>query len=121
MGVLPMNATVHRAITRPRISGEAASCRAVLPAERNQMLAAPTAMSEIAATSMVGQREVMSMVAPKVAYAITIVGMPLECRPALTSPPAMAPTPKAAVTRPRLPAPPLKVVKAKAGSTTWNS
>ena len=73
-----MNATVHKAMTRPRISGEAANCRAVLPADRNQMLAAPTATSDNAATSMVGQIDVMSIVTPNVVDASTIVRMPLE-------------------------------------------
>ena len=78
IGVLPMNATVHKAMTRPRISGDAANCRAVLPADRNQMLAAPTATSDNAATSMVGQIDVRSMVAPNAAEARAIVPTPLE-------------------------------------------
>ena len=59
-------------------SGEDANCRVVLLADRNQMLAAPTATSEAAATSRVGQIDVMSIVTPNVVDASTIVRMPLE-------------------------------------------
>ena len=38
MGVEPSQASAHSAITRPRISGLAASCRVVLASELNVML-----------------------------------------------------------------------------------
>ena len=38
IGVEPSQASAHSAITRPRISGRAASCRVVLASELNVML-----------------------------------------------------------------------------------
>jgi len=42
IGVEPTNNVVHNAVTRPRISGGAASWMVLLPVVRKAMLAAPT-------------------------------------------------------------------------------
>ena len=54
IGVLPRKATVHSAMTRPRICGSALSCSVVLARARNVMLAAPTNTRDTTATGRVG-------------------------------------------------------------------
>ena len=121
IGVDPITATVHSAMTRPRIRGSAASCSVLLPLDMQPTLVAPTNSSATSSSSRVGAKAAARMAAPNAIEELTRERTPTRPRAAIHSPPPTAPTPIAAVMKPKAWARPLKVSLAMMGSTTWNS
>ncbi len=99
-GVEPCSATNQSAITRPRMTGSAASCSVEFPVDMNDTLAAPTSASAISSTANVGAAAASAVVSANAAAAIVTGRRPVRPRAATTSPPAIAPTPIAAVMKP---------------------
>lgn len=97
IGVLPRNATPHRAITRPRISGAAPSCRAALAVAMNRMLAAPTANSATTASGSVGAAATARISTPKTAEYRSSAVTDASERRADANPPMTAPAPMTAL------------------------
>ncbi len=83
IGVDPRNATAHNAITRPRICGAAASCSELLPFDRNDTLAAPTASIATISSGNVGAADARSSTTPNTADDVTIARMPVRPRAAV--------------------------------------
>ena len=83
IGVEPMNATAHSAITRPRICGAAASCSELLPFDRNDTLAAPTASIATSSSGRFGAADARSRTTPKTADDVTIARTPVRPRAAV--------------------------------------
>jgi hypothetical protein len=100
IGVDPCSATNHSAITRPRISGAAASWSVELPVDMNDTLAAPTTASAASSTSRSGAAAASAIAAANAAAAIVTGRRPVRPRAATTRPPATAPTPIAALMKP---------------------
>ena len=100
MGVLPRNAIVQSAITRPRKGGSLVSWSVVLPVARKVMLAAPTSAMATSATGRVGAAAAPRMATPKAAAEPVRGRSPVRPWPAITSPPTIAPAPMAEVSRP---------------------
>ncbi len=121
IGVEPWNATNHSDITRPRISGAAPSCRVELPVDMNVMLAAPTNASATSSSASVGAPVARPIATLNAEAASTSGRSPVLPRAAISRPPATAPTPIAAVMKPKPVAPACKPLLAITGSETWNS
>ena len=118
IGVEPWKATNQSAITRPRIDGSAPSCRVELPVDMKEMLAAPTNPSATSSNARFGASVASVIAAPKAAEATTSVRMPVFPRAATTRPPATAPSPIAAVMKPKPVAPACRPRLAITGSVT---
>ena len=91
IGVLPVNVTDHRAITRPRNWGSAVSCSVVLPVAMNAVLNKPVTASAASSPGSDGTSAAARMAIPKPAPAMVNGSSPVRARPATTSPPATAP------------------------------
>jgi hypothetical protein len=100
MGVEPRNATAHRAMTRPRIDGDAVSCSVLLPVDWNATLIPPTTAMAPSSTGSDGAAAARASAAPNSSAFLTIAVAPVRPLPATSSPPTTAPAPMAAVMRP---------------------
>ena len=87
-------------MTRPRISGAAASCRLVLDSEMKVMLAAPTSGSTTTMAPNVGMTLATSTSAPNTTPAMPSLRRVGRARLAATRPPTTAPRPMAEVMQP---------------------
>jgi hypothetical protein len=120
-GVEPWKATNHSDITRPRISGSAASWRVELPVAMNVMLAPPANARAASSSPSDGATVASATATPNIAAARTSGCSPVVPRAATRRPPAIAPTPIAAVMNPKPVAPACRPRLAITGSETWNS
>ena len=118
MGVEPWKATNQSAITRPRMLGSAPSCSVEFPVDMKAMLAPPTSASAHSSSGRVGAAPASSRKTPKAVADRTMVAMPVRPIPATRSPPTTAPTPIAAVMKPKPAAPTCSPSRAITGRLT---
>ena len=100
MGVDPMKATAHSAMTRPRIDGAASSWSVELPVDMNVMAANPVTAMATKAIASDGASATHSIATPNPVPDTVIVRSPGRPRAAVMRPPKTAPKPMAAVRNP---------------------
>ncbi len=121
IGVEPWKATNHSDITRPRMAGAEFSCSVELPVAMNEMLAPPARASATSSTPRFGAAVASVIASPNPNAASTSGRSPVLPLAATSSPPVTAPTPIAAVMKPKPAAPTWRPRLAITGSDTWNS
>ena len=97
IGVVPISATAHSAITRPRIDSVAVSSSRLAPRDMKATLAAPTAARTVSSSQNSGATAAPTSVSPNAPAATTTARSPGAARPATSTPPISAPPPNAAV------------------------
>ena len=116
-GMDPMKAIVYRAITRPRLSSSTSVCSSVfVPAIITIM---PSPVSSMTAIESGSERECEKASSPReyapMATAMTLPSPRTPLRDARKNAPIIAPTPTAAMSRPRVCGPPCRTRLAKTG------
>lgn len=91
-----MNATAHKAITRPRIWGSVPICSVELAIDKNETLAKPTSAIATSSIANIGASPAKVMNTAKINDARIIARTPVFPRAAVQSPPMTAPVPMAA-------------------------
>jgi hypothetical protein len=97
----PWKATNHSDITRPRMLGSEFSCSVALPIDMNDTLAPPASASATSSSGRFGARLASPIAVPRPVADMTSGAVPVFPRVATINPPTTAPTPIAAVMKPK--------------------